>query len=453
MREPKTWISIAILTVIALHALPVVSYQGSHQTRWPILAWAMYAKSYPPGPVQTDSRHLVAVTAGGQRIEVGSTLVGLPRPVMGKVFVRPLLQGDSATARELFRRLNRTRTDPVIEIRAEQEHFVVSDTGLVTEVAPSRQLSRSAITHALRGRSGEPVDRPMERVLVSPHHDAPAGRGSHRRRGRATLLVRPQLAGPHQPGDQEQSLQRPPAAHPADRPPAAATRPLLSRRLNHRVVDHHHRGAAGTDWPQDPHGALSSPWAPGSSSVTSTPTATSITVRPRTPVSDGVPSRLGARLSVDALLRRRHGLPPLLTSDLARWPQLAHVVVAMAYFSTGITKLLSGGFAWMNGYTLQNYLLGDAILRHIPLGLWVAQHYWLCVLLSVGTGCSSCSTSYRSPAQGGAAVFLGGVLFHIGLYYVAGHPFYHFILINLILLLFLDPERVPGGSGGSTPLS
>jgi hypothetical protein len=27
---------------------------------------------------------------------------------------------------------------------------------------------------------------------------------------------------------------------------------------------------------------------------------------------------------------------------------------------------------------------------------------------------------------------------------VAGHPFYQFILLNFILFLFLDPERVPG---------
>ena len=86
------------------------------------------------------------------------------------------------------------------------------------------------------------------------------------------------------------------------------------------------------------------------------------------------------------LLRRRQGLPPVLTSDLALWPlRFGHVVLTMTYFSTGATKLLSGGFRWMNGYTLQNYVLSDAIDRHIPLGLWVAQHYWLCVALSVGT--------------------------------------------------------------------
>ena len=136
LRQPKTWISAAIITVMALHALPVVSYQGYRQTRWPILAWAMYAKSYPPGPVQTDRRRLVAVTAGGAQIPITAPLAGVPLPAMGKAFIRPLMQGDSATAQELFRRLNRTRTDPVTEIRVEVELFAVTDTGVVTRTLP-----------------------------------------------------------------------------------------------------------------------------------------------------------------------------------------------------------------------------------------------------------------------------------------------------------------------------
>ncbi len=132
LRQPKTWISIAILTVIALHALPVVSYQGYRQTRWPILAWAMYAKSYPAGPVQTDRRRLVAVTAAGERIPISPAMAGVPLPAMGKAFIRPLLKGDSATAQVLFGRLNRNRTDPVTEIQVDVELFAVSDTGLVT---------------------------------------------------------------------------------------------------------------------------------------------------------------------------------------------------------------------------------------------------------------------------------------------------------------------------------
>ena len=137
MREPRTWISLAILTVIALHVLPVLSYQGHRQTRWPILAWAMYARSYPPGPVQAESRALVGVTRSGSRVSISAWLAGVPLPTMGKTFVRPLLQGDSAQAVELFRRVNRSRPDPVVEIRIEQERYVVSDTGLVHEVLPA----------------------------------------------------------------------------------------------------------------------------------------------------------------------------------------------------------------------------------------------------------------------------------------------------------------------------
>jgi hypothetical protein len=154
----------------------------------------------------------------------------------------------------------------------------------------------------------------------------------------------------------------------------------------------------------------------------------------------------GARLSLDALLRGRQGRSPELTSRLALWPlRFVHVLLTMTYFSTGVTKLLAGGLRWMNGYTLQNYLLSDALEGGIPLGLWVAQHYWLCVALSVGTVIFEVGYFLSLVVPRIAPLwFLGGVFFHIGLYYVAGHPFYQFILLNLLLFLFLDPARLPG---------
>ena len=61
-------------------------------------------------------------------------------------------------------------------------------------------------------------------------------------------------------------------------------------------------------------------------------------------------SPAGERLSVDALLRRRRGRPAREATDVAMWPlKLLHLLLAMTYFSTGITKLISGGLAWMNG--------------------------------------------------------------------------------------------------------
>ena len=57
----KTRISLFILLIIGLHAVPVVFYQGERQTRWPFLAWAMYSQSYPAGPITVAKRPKVRV--------------------------------------------------------------------------------------------------------------------------------------------------------------------------------------------------------------------------------------------------------------------------------------------------------------------------------------------------------------------------------------------------------
>ena len=36
-------------------------------------------------------------------------------------------------------------------------------------------------------------------------------------------------------------------------------------------------------------------------------------------------------------------------------------------FSTGLTRLVFGGLRWMNGYSLQAYLLADRIRRDLPI--------------------------------------------------------------------------------------
>ena len=100
----------------------------------------------------------------------------------------------------------------------------------------------------------------------------------------------------------------------------------------------------------------------------------------------------GDSLSVDALLRRRRArqqgqtVDGVHVLDTAMWPlKFIHVLLAITYFSTGITKVIAGGLRWMNGYTLQNYIFITGINREIPLGVWMAEHHTLCILLSVGT--------------------------------------------------------------------
>jgi hypothetical protein len=154
---------------------------------------------------------------------------------------------------------------------------------------------------------------------------------------------------------------------------------------------------------------------------------------------------IGHSLSVDAVLRRRRAAvrPETERLDTVMWPlKLAHVLLAMTYFSTGITKLLSGGLAWMNGYTLQNHIFSDAINRDIPIGIWLSQQHTLCILLAIGTIAFELFffLSILLPRTA-PWFFVGGILFHISLYVTSGHPFFEHIILNVLMLLFLDPDR------------
>jgi hypothetical protein len=133
MRKSKVWISIVILLILGLHALPVLSYQGHRQTRWPFLAWAMYAKSFPPGPIQTVKRRIVGRTFKGETTQLTGYLVGVPTPTLRNAYIKPLLAGDSTAARELLSRLNRDREDPFVEVWVEGEQHTLTDSGIVKE--------------------------------------------------------------------------------------------------------------------------------------------------------------------------------------------------------------------------------------------------------------------------------------------------------------------------------
>ena len=149
----------------------------------------------------------------------------------------------------------------------------------------------------------------------------------------------------------------------------------------------------------------------------------------------------GARLSVDALVRRRAGIAEPDTTDSAMWPlKFAHVLLALTYFSTGASKLIAGGLTWMNGYTLQWYTFGDAMRRGYPFGIWLAQQHHLAIVLSIFTVFFELFffVSLLVP-RAAPLFFLNAILFHIGLYFAAGHDFFQHIALNLTLLVCLTP--------------
>ena len=135
MRQSKVWISIGILVVIGLHAVPVLS-AGLRKRTWPFLDWGMYKDSRAPGPIQVKKKRIVGVTQTGQKERVTPTLLGSTGYGLHMLYEVPMLRNDSAAAQDLFRRLNVQRQDPFVELRVESETYTVSDTGVVKQDNP-----------------------------------------------------------------------------------------------------------------------------------------------------------------------------------------------------------------------------------------------------------------------------------------------------------------------------
>jgi len=107
-------------------------------------------------------------------------------------------------------------------------------------------------------------------------------------------------------------------------------------------------------------------------------------------------SPCGKVLSIDSLRRRaaesvrRGRFTPVAALDqmspFARWPiRLLVCLFALIYLSAAYYKYLAGGHAWMNGYTLQYYLLQDGLRWNTPLGVWLAGQHGIALISSVVT--------------------------------------------------------------------
>jgi hypothetical protein len=136
MRPYKVRVSIAILLIILLHALPIVS-RSLRKRVWPFLDWAMYKDAVAAGPVKADIRQLVGVTRTGARLDVEDDTVGVSSFVMDRLYIKPMMQGDSSAARQLVGLLNRSRRDSIVEVRLETETYTVTDRGIVKSQSPA----------------------------------------------------------------------------------------------------------------------------------------------------------------------------------------------------------------------------------------------------------------------------------------------------------------------------
>jgi hypothetical protein len=99
-------------------------------------------------------------------------------------------------------------------------------------------------------------------------------------------------------------------------------------------------------------------------------------------------SPAGRVLSVDHWIRRRRHLEPMAQNALtaegsfAGWPvRLIQWLFVPIYLSAIMSKLVyEGGLEWLNGYTLQYYLIQDTLRKGTLLGSWFAQYHTLVML-------------------------------------------------------------------------
>ena len=153
----------------------------------------------------------------------------------------------------------------------------------------------------------------------------------------------------------------------------------------------------------------------------------------------------GRCLSVDSLIRRL-GRRPRENSEgewsekipTAMWPlKLTQVLLAFAYVSTGFAKVVFGGFQWVNGYTLQQYVLSSAVKRALPLGKWLAQQHGLCVWLSIGVILFEVFFILALIFPRSLPYFLvGGLLMHGGILLTEGSPFFQYIVLYAVFMDF-----------------
>ncbi len=98
-------------------------------------------------------------------------------------------------------------------------------------------------------------------------------------------------------------------------------------------------------------------------------------------------SPAGRTLSIDSLIHRFLGSKKtggVLTeiSPYAGWPiRLLQWFFVLMYLSAFSHKMYTSGLEWMNGTTLQYYLVQDGLRNAMPLGLWLSEHHTLVKML------------------------------------------------------------------------
>ncbi len=151
----------------------------------------------------------------------------------------------------------------------------------------------------------------------------------------------------------------------------------------------------------------------------------------------------------DAMARGRFVAqdPSHAVGALARWPLLLiQWILALSYFSAGMSKLVYGGVEWFHSSTLTHYLVQDAIRQGAPYGLFLTGFPTLLSVIAVGTVLFELAFPLAVIIPRTAWVFLGmGLGMHVGIELTMGAPF---LTWSLLYVAFLPSLRGSVRSAG-----
>jgi predicted DCC family thiol-disulfide oxidoreductase YuxK/uncharacterized membrane protein YphA (DoxX/SURF4 family) len=149
-------------------------------------------------------------------------------------------------------------------------------------------------------------------------------------------------------------------------------------------------------------------------------------------------SPAGASLSIDEVRRRLRDVDAeqrvrsfdVVTerSAMAGWPiKMVAWLMSLAYFSSALTKWMRSGHDWLNGYTLQYYLVQDGIRWGSELGLWLGGQHVPVVVMSWATILWEATFWLVLVVPALAIVYVPiGASFHLGTHILMRATFWHF---------------------------
>lgn len=128
-------------------------------------------------------------------------------------------------------------------------------------------------------------------------------------------------------------------------------------------------------------------------------------------------------------------------SDFARWPLLIiQCLFAITYFSAALNKLAVDGpgllsTTWMNGYTLQYYLLTDGLLWNSSLGVWLGHQHLLMVIFSWVAILFEATFFLTLVFPKLIWLYIPvGASFHVGIYLAQRAPFFQYLALYAVFI-------------------